>query len=185
MLLRYKPENGLSKSNSTRASAPPTYRSEEHTSELQSRQYLHSFPTRRSSDLSLQTRLQLHQALGKRFREVYAIQRKSTPLEAYVVGFPTGVAVGPCCYDTNPRTGSPRVTRPVPQPRLPTDRKSTRLNSSHANIYTLSLHDALPIYLSRHVYNSIKPSGNGSGKYTRFNVNLHRSRRTSWASPPA
>src|ERR1035437_134950 len=26
-------------------------RSEEHTSELQSRQYLHSFPTRRSSDL--------------------------------------------------------------------------------------------------------------------------------------
>src|SRR3712207_5062669 len=27
------------------------------------------------------------------------------------------------------------------------DRKSTRLNSSHANIYTLSLHDALPIYL--------------------------------------
>src|ERR1035437_7926591 len=30
---------------------PVTYRSEEHTSELQSRQYLHSFPTRRSSDL--------------------------------------------------------------------------------------------------------------------------------------
>src|ERR1035437_8806541 len=26
------------------------------------------------------------------------------------------------------------------------DRKSTRLNSSHAEIYTLSLHDALPIY---------------------------------------
>src|SRR5947209_4766915 len=25
------------------------------------------------------------------------------------------------------------------------DRKSTRLNSSHANIFTLSLHDALPI----------------------------------------
>src|ERR1035437_3292071 len=25
------------------------------------------------------------------------------------------------------------------------DRKSTRLNSSHTNIYTLSLHDALPI----------------------------------------
>src|SRR5476649_505672 len=28
------------------------------------------------------------------------------------------------------------------------DRKSTRLNSSHTEIYTLSLHDALPIYLS-------------------------------------
>src|SRR5947209_5727398 len=33
----------------------PIYaRSEEHTSELQSRQYLHSFPTRRSSDLFAQ-----------------------------------------------------------------------------------------------------------------------------------
>src|SRR5476649_1718545 len=29
------------------------------------------------------------------------------------------------------------------------DRKSTRLNSSHTVIYTLSLHDALPIYASR------------------------------------
>src|SRR5436190_1327152 len=28
------------------------------------------------------------------------------------------------------------------------DRKSTRLNSSHTVIYTLSLHDALPIYFS-------------------------------------
>src|SRR6202049_353993 len=28
----------------------------------------------------------------------------------------------------------------------PRDRKSTRLNSSHTEIYTLSLHDALPIY---------------------------------------
>src|ERR1035437_6859365 len=30
----------------------------------------------------------------------------------------------------------------------PRDRKSIRLNSSHANIYTLSLHDALPILSS-------------------------------------
>src|SRR5476649_1974780 len=30
-------------------------------------------------------------------------------------------------------------------PVLPKDRKSTRLNSSHTVIYTLSLHDALPI----------------------------------------
>src|SRR5476649_2247310 len=29
------------------------------------------------------------------------------------------------------------------------DRKSTRLNSSHTEIYTLSLHDALPILISR------------------------------------
>src|SRR5476649_1940325 len=31
------------------------------------------------------------------------------------------------------------------RPRATTDRKSTRLNSSHTVIYTLSLHDALPI----------------------------------------
>jgi len=36
----------------------------------------------------------------------------------------------------------PRTNKPIP-----TDRKSTRLNSSHAQIYTLSLHDALPILL--------------------------------------
>src|ERR1035437_6100534 len=29
---------------------------------------------------------------------------------------------------------------------VPPDRKSTRLNSSHTEIYTLSLHDALPIF---------------------------------------
>src|SRR5476649_1177737 len=32
-------------------------------------------------------------------------------------------------------------------PSSSSDRKSTRLNSSHTEIYTLSLHDALPIYL--------------------------------------
>src|SRR5476649_1873795 len=31
------------------------------------------------------------------------------------------------------------------------DRKSTRLNSSHTEIYTLSLHDALPIYPKNNV----------------------------------
>src|SRR5882672_3697350 len=33
----------------------------------------------------------------------------------------------------------------APRPPAGTDRKSTRLNSSHTVIYTLSLHDALPI----------------------------------------
>src|SRR5476649_2748854 len=32
------------------------------------------------------------------------------------------------------------------RPAASRDRKSTRLNSSHTVIYTLSLHDALPIY---------------------------------------
>src|SRR5476649_1202050 len=36
------------------------------------------------------------------------------------------------------------------------DRKSTRLNSSHTEIYTLSLHDALPISTSRSNVNTIK-----------------------------
>src|SRR5476649_1144455 len=34
----------------------------------------------------------------------------------------------------------------MPEPRCSRDRKSTRLNSSHTVIYTLSLHDALPIF---------------------------------------
>src|SRR5882672_6525774 len=41
----------------------------------------------------------------------------------------------------------------VPTPSVPdtsTDRKSTRLNSSHTVIYTLSLHDALPIFVNAH-----------------------------------
>src|SRR6476646_790040 len=43
--------------------------------------------------------------------------------------------------NTTPRSRSMRTTR--------RDRKSTRLNSSHTEIYTLSLHDALPILPSR------------------------------------
>src|SRR5476649_2282836 len=38
-----------------------------------------------------------------------------------------------------------RLLRP-PAERPGADRKSTRLNSSHTVIYTLSLHDALPIF---------------------------------------
>src|SRR5476649_1602615 len=38
---------------------------------------------------------------------------------------------------------------------LSRDRKSTRLNSSHTVIYTLSLHDALPIF------NDTLPAGSG------------------------
>src|ERR1035437_3177983 len=55
------------------------------------------------------------------------------------------------------------------------DRKSTRLNSSHANIYTLSLHDALPIYRSGPEPElrgelSVHPDGHGSRRDhgTRF-----------------
>src|SRR5476649_2556827 len=55
------------------------------------------------------------------------------------------------------RISSSSVSQSAPAARLPRrlarilnparlDRKSTRLNSSHTEIYTLSLHDALPIY---------------------------------------
>src|SRR5882672_7608976 len=42
---------------------------------------------------------------------------------------------------------SPPIRSRSPCPRPTADRKSTRLNSSHTVIYTLSLHDALPIWL--------------------------------------
>src|SRR5476649_2094816 len=38
-----------------------------------------------------------------------------------------------------------------------TDRKSTRLNSSHTVIYTLSLHDALPISARVAIYRMMRP----------------------------
>src|SRR5499427_3524599 len=44
------------------------------------------------------------------------------------------------------RAASRRPIEDLPDP----DRKSTRLNSSHTEIYTLSLHDALPIFRNRH-----------------------------------
>src|SRR5476649_726559 len=43
-----------------------------------------------------------------------------------------------------PGPGDRRARRTRPRTLAP-DRKSTRLNSSHTEIYTLSLHDALPI----------------------------------------
>src|ERR1044072_6286028 len=42
------------------------------------------------------------------------------------------------------------------------DRKSTRLNSSHTDIYTLSLHDALPIYIASVTDATIGNNGNVS-----------------------
>src|ERR1044072_9140139 len=49
----------------------------------------------------------------------------------------------------SPRRTSCSATKSPARTRTPSpsDRKSTRLNSSHTDIYTLSLHDALPIYL--------------------------------------
>src|SRR5476649_2818726 len=43
-------------------------------------------------------------------------------------------------------SSSRHLMKSVATPPSMIDRKSTRLNSSHTVIYTLSLHDALPIY---------------------------------------
>src|SRR6202049_1506452 len=86
-------------------------RSEEHTSELQSHRYLHSFPTRRSSDL-------------------HPITVSDKP----------SVASATRCARSRATNGSCRQRSDDSL-----DRKSTRLNSSPTDIYTLSLHDALPI----------------------------------------
>src|ERR687885_306870 len=50
-------------------------------------------------------------------------------------------------------TESAKLFKPDPR-----DRKSTRLNSSHTEIYTLSLHDALPIS-SMALYGGNRPVG--------------------------
>src|SRR3712207_4539514 len=121
-------------------------RSEEHTSELQSRQYLHSFPTRRSSDLpgmvrpSPGPRTMPSGALAPRAqlsRSQLFVSSTLAPLVHLVsLTFPLEV------------DGSKIEAPPSPKGKRTSgrDRKSTRLNSSHANIYTLSLHDALPIF---------------------------------------
>src|ERR1044072_7853780 len=46
----------------------------------------------------------------------------------------------------------------LPLPVIRKDRKSTRLNSSHTDIYTLSLHDALPILMG---YKTLSTAGVG------------------------
>src|SRR5476649_782917 len=50
---------------------------------------------------------------------------------------------------------------------LEEDRKSTRLNSSHTEIYTLSLHDALPISAVDGRAHPARPLGAGRGRHAR------------------
>src|SRR6476646_9803238 len=53
-----------------------------------------------------------------------------------------------------------------------TDRKSTRLNSSHTEIYTLSLHDALPI-LGRPTPQTSDTQGHGNVMASRCTSAIH------------
>src|SRR5947207_473309 len=123
-------------------------RSEEHTSELQSHSDLHSFPTRRSSDLDelrddecrfpdtvkqIVVRLQRPQSLDDLGSELSGFACQNHVHEIFPLGCRRS-QMG--CVAKRPLSFSGQ------------DRKSTRLNSSHTVIYTLSLHDALPILTS-------------------------------------
>src|SRR5438309_747011 len=120
-------------------------RSEEHTSELQSQFHLHSFPTRRSSDLKhggeFDRNARRH-PIPDRIDEV-ADRRcaRSSSLSAKqdVERIRRSESSAQC--ESNPCARCARRRYSSARP----DRKSTRLNSSHSSIYTLSLHDALPI----------------------------------------
>src|SRR5260221_619951 len=121
-------------------------RSEEHTSELQSHRDLHSFPTRRSSDLAA--------ALSTFHVSPAWKSRRTHDTSSSAGANQHSQGVGPardhrrrvwlyprCRFHGCARTCSGFY--PIVRGR---DRKSTRLNSSHTEIYTLSLHDALPIW---------------------------------------
>src|SRR5438034_1048400 len=121
------------------------FRSEEHTSELQSHSDLPCFPTRRSSDLKNGVVFQTSNTpptfplvLDTSFYNVGA-----TITHAAVTSCPDDPTVrpffGPSCA-----AGIWKNTR-YAATNGNSDRKSTRLNSSHTVIYPVSLHDALPI----------------------------------------
>src|SRR4030095_7660185 len=66
LLKRYIDPIGMELNPSTSRSRTGSHRSEEHTSELQSHSDLHSFPTRRSSDLEIRL-VELSVPLLKRY----------------------------------------------------------------------------------------------------------------------
>src|SRR5690348_13241573 len=120
-------------------------RSEEHTSELQSPVHLLSFPTRRSSDLELSGVAGDAVFRGEDERRAGAAidgrNDSRCPLQRRIE------ILWRAARSRQPR--SIRAGRAEARHHwaewLRQDRKSTRLNSSHPSISSLSLHDALPI----------------------------------------
>src|SRR3712207_5501611 len=114
-------------------------------SELQSRQDLRSFPTRRSSDLPLPATAGGPRAARHHHDGVAHRAGSRRPL--------AGGVEGPTADDRRCRHGRAAAgVRRAHHPRLlrvsvihPEIGRAHRLNSSHAKIYALSLHDALPI----------------------------------------
>src|SRR5438034_452842 len=120
-------------------------RSEEHTSELQSHSDLHSFPTRRSSDLSENRARFRMRASADRFAGVMQQQSqvKDEWISQFFEKFPVFDQLA--IFRAGERIEFVDTDQSVFVGSVAVDRKSTRLNSSHTVIYTLSLHDALPI----------------------------------------
>src|SRR3712207_1527679 len=114
-------------------------------SELQSRQDLHSFPTRRSSDLR---RVRDGACRSSPRRRVAGPERVGRSQPGASRAAPASLDGGRCMGADGSRGFGGGLLRPHRDAdtagRLE-DRKSTCLNSSHAKIFTLSLHDALPI----------------------------------------
>src|SRR5260221_633456 len=124
---------------------PRSSRSEEHTSELQSHRDLHSFPTRRSSDLRVRAIVGVLVVAPAPEARVVA---EATAHEPLVLGLARALDAQRLPRHVLGCVPTVRAARhPLPTRRglVHRDRKSTRLNSSHTEIYTLSLHVALPI----------------------------------------
>src|SRR5260221_492172 len=121
------------------------HRSEEHTSELQSHRDLHSFPTRRSSDLEHDIILD---ALALHLDEIEAGAEALPEPAARNGGLHMGTQLSNLLEGLATRIRNEQRAIEAALTSIAAhviDRKSTRLNSSHTEIYTLSLHDALPI----------------------------------------
>src|ERR1044072_241832 len=147
--------------------------SAEHTHELHSHRDLPSFPTRRSSglvgasrphlDARPAARGQRHPRRRRRDRRVVVVDGEGvgraharTPLTPRSTLFPyTTLFRSRGCVATPSRctAGRPRpASSATPPTRSPSrgcrwrgGRQSTRTNSTHTEIYPLSLHDALPV----------------------------------------
>src|SRR5438034_12491 len=132
-------------------------RSEEHTSELQSHSDLLSFPTRRSSDLCPAN--SCHPRLA---RIAWSQLRSMRGWQVDMFGLVTALATPPACWHSDqPSGGRPPTASDSSFDRrtwsYEEDRKSTRLNSSHTVISSLSLHDALPISAQRILATPVSP----------------------------
>src|SRR6476620_4144907 len=116
----------------------PCSRSEEHTSELQSRQYLVCrLLLDQTADAAVASRRRCHR---RRFRHdprrlLDPFFFNDTPTtEIYALSLHDALPIRPCRVPSRPRRAWPPAPSAARSRSARPDRKSTRLNSSHANI---------------------------------------------------